>query len=203
MSILLKKFEKVGALDVVYSDYCRQFIQRRSDALRRMFYDERSDCYQTATACATDNDCSLACAFNQTGFYCDTTSRLCLPKTGNLRRFGGLDSKEPSSTGIKNKCFPHKGVFAVIKGDSQTGGASWKCVSLFPALIDDSGNRLPGVCEGADSKFTVNIKSHYPRIEDCACSADRTLVTFGGRAFGDIISPDDIPRCVLHPHLYV
>lgn len=205
--ILLEKFERIVAFDASYLSYRRRFVRLQNDSVKRLFYDERNDCVDAVTRCSSNRDCFIECALDKGEFYCDPTSRLCLPKRDRLAAIDEHhDDNADSSTTERQtlkKCFPYKGVMAVLRGDEQTRRASWKCLSIFPTLIDDRGNKLPGVCEGVNSKFNVNLKSHYPRIEDCVCSHDRTLVTFGGRTFGNIKSFYDIPRCVLHPHLYV
>lgn len=183
---LWKKIKRIETYHALYRDYAEKFLRSHTDPVKRLFYDESPDCVVDATPCISDRDCAVSCGLGGKQFYCNVKSRLCLPKKNK-----------------KTKCFPHKGVIPVGLGDFQRRTTARECVSLFPALIDDNGKKLPGVCDGESSKLTINVNAHFPRIEDCSCSSDRTLVTFGGRRYGYINSSYDIPRCVLFPHLYV
>lgn len=193
--IAVEKLKRVYTLGTLCDT---RHLRLRGQSVRRLFRHERNDCNITATRCTNDKDCDSLCFGGTNQFHCDKKSRLCLP----TRSTTSHRSSDDSTAKTTNKCFPHKGVMGLSKYDPQTNESSWKCVSLFPALFDDAGQRVAGVCEGADSKFNVNLQSHYPRIEDCKCSPDRTLVTFSGRKFGYIRHANDIPRCVKFPHLY-
>lgn len=194
--MVFHKFRRVETLDALYSAYSKRFVTERSDPVKRLFQDEYNDCAETATVCVSNADCAAACAFaGQKSFYCDSKSRLCLEAT--------TTTTTEARRKFRNGCFPHKGVVPALRGDAQITSASKQCVSLFPSLFDDDGNKAAGVCDGEGSKFNVNLRAHFPRIEDCVCSPNRKLITFSGRTFGYVRSPSDIPRCVLHPRLYI
>lgn len=200
---LWKKFERVNNIEKTFDNYRDQYILPGENSLKRFVFDEKYDCDKTSTLCVSDEDCNMLCvSVNYEKFTCHKSSQLCLRKN----TIETYDIKTPAVDILDDtsvlKCFPNKGVVAALQADPQFGVSSWTCISLFPHLIDNRGEKLRGVCDGINSKLKINLKAHYPRIEDCICSNDRTLITFSGRTFGEIKSSDDIPRCVLYPFLY-
>lgn len=170
----------------------KQKRQKKSSKLIRFVYNEQNKC--TMINCLSNHDCFLECGGSSGGgdrFVCH--HGLCIP---------GKQQQALKKEEKRQRCFPSRGVVAVLQGDSELISTSWRCISIFPHLIDDrDGNKKPGVCDGGE--FTINLGAHYPRIEDCVCSQDRKLITFSGRKSGDIRSSKDIPRCVFHEFLYV
>lgn len=185
-----RRFERIDSLETAYVNYCEKYVGPKRNLLTRFVYNEKIDCALYATTCISNRNCSQICAPSKQPYICHPTSLLCLPKNKvkNVR---------------KSNCSPHKGVIAILRGDPELRTTSWECISIFPYLIDNQGNKLPDVCHGIDSKFNINLKAHFPRIEDCVCSTDRKLITFSGRKFGNITSSKDIPRCVRYEYLYV
>lgn len=196
-----KKFARMASLDEMCENYRKQHVIPQAESLIRFVYNEKNDCNITATSCISNQDCLLACISSNNRFVCHRSSLLCVPENITHETKYGI-SKFEENKKVKTKCFPNKGVMAVLQEDPELVSTSWNCISIFSHLIDDQGNKRKGVCDGVDSKFNINLKAHFPRIEDCKCSKDRTLITFSGRKFGDIRSSNDIPRCVYYEYLY-
>lgn len=213
-----KKFHRVTELRDIYDKYKRDNkITARLEALKRMIYKAGIDCETTPMNCITEDDCSKVCISPKKYYFtCHSVSHLCIPFTDDgednnnyyqtikdLNNDGDNDSKKNKNYNNKQRCSETKGLVAVLREDPQLNTTFWQCISLYSNIVDDNGDKIPGVCEGTKSILTLNVKAHVPHITDCVCSPDRTLITFSGKTVGPITSTLDIPRCVLHPQLYI
>lgn len=118
------------------------------------------------TTSGEKRDCSVETIYSMTDEQCDAICR----DTGQFRTSNGIcvNILAFDQEIVNSECSPQKGLVAYMVGDTQTGTANLRCLSVDPGVRPDNITLPNTIC--INGQIDINYLTDFPQRSNCKCA---------------------------------